>query len=76
MKTRILWVPPAERNLKPGLVYDLPKEAVTDLIAKGEAEELAKGDKSEVLPDPRPKPEPLPAAVGEETQAGSATAEA
>ena len=42
----------------------------------GKVLELAKGDKSEVLPDPRPKPEPLPAAVGEETQAGSATAEA
>lgn len=38
MLVRILWVPPQERELKPGEVYDLPGEVAQRLVDLGEAE--------------------------------------
>ena len=71
MKIRILWVPPHERDLKCGKVYDLANEAeAKSLIAAGEAE--AVDAKADALDDPRPAPEPEAAAAEGDDQANKA----
>lgn len=69
MKVRVLWVPPAERFLKSGKVYNLADDEAQALISGGEAEKA--GDDAEAEDDPRPPPEPEPAA-----EPGEAAAEA
>lgn len=54
MKVRVLFVPPHERDLQSGKVYDLADGQA--LVTGGEAE--AVGDDVEAEADPRPQPEP------------------
>lgn len=58
MKVRVLYVPPAERFLQSGRVYDLADGG--HLIALGDAE--ASPD-TPAEADPRPAPDPVEAAV-------------
>ncbi len=71
MKIRILWVPPHEKLLKSGLVYDLADAGeAKGLIAAGEAE--AVDAKTDALDDPRPAPAPEPEAPAPEPEAPAA----
>jgi hypothetical protein len=73
MKVRVLWVPPAERLIKCGEVYDLPTAYAEQLIAAGEAEKVA--GKTDALPDPRPAPEPAAEAAADEAAVEAAADE-
>jgi hypothetical protein len=58
MKVRILWVPPAERVLKPGEVFNLPEDLAARLLAAEEAESVSDDTPAIELPAPEPAAEP------------------
>jgi hypothetical protein len=71
MKVRVLWVPPAEKVLKPGEVFNLPEDLAARLLAAEEAErvsddtpaiELPAAEPEAAEPEPAPEPDPAPPA--------------
>jgi hypothetical protein len=63
MKVRVLWVPPSERNLIPGRVYDLADG--DHLVKSGDAEKVKADVEAEADPRPQPEAEEAPAVEAE-----------